>query len=142
MDARRGTALLQHHRDLTARLSRRIGRSEAEDLASEAVARGLGRPAPDGRQAPWIERICHNLLVDRLRRRFRREAIGAIPEGGGAGEATAVVLSAAAAAGHGDGGGASPEEALLAHERRQALAKALPEIPDELRQAVVARFFE
>jgi RNA polymerase sigma factor (sigma-70 family) len=140
MDARRGTALLQHHRDLTARLSRRIGRSEAEDLASEAVARGLGRPAPDGRQAPWIERICHNLFVDSLRRRFRREAVEAVPEGRNAGEATAVVLGAAATAG--DGGGASPEEALLAHERRQALAKALPEMPDELRQAVVARFFE
>jgi DNA-directed RNA polymerase specialized sigma24 family protein len=52
-----GFALFHHQRQLAARLAGRMGLGEAEDLASEAVARSLARPAPDGRAEPWLETI-------------------------------------------------------------------------------------
>jgi len=124
-----GLALLQHHRRLTSRMAGRLGHSEAEDLASEAVARGINRPAPDGRQAPWIERIFQNLVADRGRRQMRRGGAAApLPDD----EAAASPAT----------GAANPEEALLAEERRRALEQALPAIPPELRDAVVARYYD
>jgi RNA polymerase sigma-70 factor (ECF subfamily) len=119
-----GRALHQHQRQLTARFSRRLGRSEAEDLASEAVARGLGHPAPDGRQAPWLERIFRNLVTDRGRRQLRR----------GGGELPLLGEPAFDAAG--------PEETLLMSERARALTGALLHMPPALREAVLDRFYQ
>ncbi|HEX2657560.1 MAG TPA: sigma-70 family RNA polymerase sigma factor, partial [Polyangia bacterium] len=107
-------------RRLASRLASRLGRSDAEDLASEAIARGLARPAPDGRQAPWIETIFRNLVSDTHRRGRRVDPIDDEPIDGGA----------------------TPEEALLGCERRRAVAAVLPAIPDDLRDALVARFYE
>lgn len=122
MDSADAPGLLQQHRRLTSRMAGHIGRSDAEDLASEAVARGIGRPAPDGRQAPWIERIFRNLVVDSVRR---------------AGRVTASLSTMTE-----DPPAASPEEVLLAQERQRALLGAIPTIPLALRDALVARFFE
>jgi RNA polymerase sigma factor (sigma-70 family) len=125
-----GLALLRHQRRLSARWAARLGRSEAEDLASEAIARGLARPSPDGRTEPWIESIFHNLVVDAGRRRDRR--------GGPAADVTGPAVEALPSLAP----GANPEEALLARERARAVGDALPTMPAELREAVVARFYE
>src|SRR3954463_731604 len=105
-----GLALLRHQRRLSARWAARLGRSDAEDLASEAIARGLARPAPDGQQEPWIETIFRNLLADTYRRRGRR--------------AEAIVDECA-------NGSTSPEDVLLGRERGRAVASAIPAIPPE-----------
>jgi len=101
----------------------RVGAGEAEDLASEAVARSLARPAPDGRQAPWLETIFRNLLADRARGWARRGQ----PVSG------TIFRDAVTAE--------TPEDLVLAAERARAVAAALPAMPVELREAVEARFF-
>ncbi|MBC8133505.1 MAG: sigma-70 family RNA polymerase sigma factor [Deltaproteobacteria bacterium] len=122
MDIPDAPDLLNQHRRLTARLARHIGRGEAEDLASEAMTRGLFHPAPDGRRAAWIERIFRNLVVDRGRRRSRAAArLSRIPE------APSVP---------------NPEDLLIDHQRRGALVNAMPRIPPALRQVLMARFYE
>ena len=113
-----GYALFDHQRRLAARLAGRVGAGEAEDLASEAVARSLARPAPDGRQAPWLETIFRNLLADRGRRWGRR-----------------------AAAADCAGSVQTPEDLVLAAERARAVTRALPAMPPDLREALEARFF-
>src|SRR5438552_9308087 len=130
MSTQPGLALLRHQRRLSARWAARLGRSEAEDLASEAIARGLARPSPDGRTEPWIESIFHNLVADAGRRRARR--------GGPAGEGTGATVESLAVPAR----SANPEEMLLARERAGAIGHALPTIPAELREAVIARFYE
>jgi len=120
-------ALFRHHRQLTARLAGRLGSGEAEDLASEAVVRSLARPAPDGRQAPWLETIFRHLLADRSRRWGRRGQPATLAGDVGAGAGAETI--------------ATPEELVLAAERARAVANALPAMPAELREAVEARFF-
>ena len=120
-------ALFRHHRQLTARLAGRLGAGEAEDLASEAVARSLARPAPDGRQEPWLETIFRHLLADRSRRWGRRGQPAPLAGDGGPGGGAETI--------------ATPEELVLAAERARAVADALPAMPAELREAVEARFF-
>ena len=117
-----GRTLLAQHRSLTERHARRLGRSQAEDLASEAIARVLGHPAPDGREGPWLERIFRNVVADHFRQRARAAA--------------RTSLSPAAA------GGPSPEQELMQVEAQGKLGRALPAVPVELRQAVQLRFFE
>jgi RNA polymerase sigma factor (sigma-70 family) len=122
MDPNDAPALLQHHRSLIARLSRRLGRSNAEDLASEALVRSLRRPAPDGRQAPWLERICRNLRVDDARGQAR--AIASLSR---APDPSPV---------------ATPEDEALGRERRDAILAEIPSMPVELREALIARFVD
>jgi len=116
-------ALLRHRRALAKRLASRLGTAQAEDLASEAMTRGLARPAPDGRQGPWIETIFRNLVRDERRRDGRRGRPVPLHED----------LAAASA---------TPEDAVLAAECTRVVSAAMPAIPGELREAVVARFFE
>jgi len=116
-------ALLRHRRHLARRLAPVVGAAEAEDLASEAIARGLARPSPDGRTAPWIETIFQNLVRDERRRARRR------------GQSVPLREDLAAVT-------ATPEDLVLAAERARVVSSAMPAIPGELRDAVVARFFD
>jgi len=68
MTALEGKALLDHGKAIARRYARRVGVEVAEELRAEAVLRALASPPPDGRMEPWLERIYHNLLVDRWRR--------------------------------------------------------------------------
>jgi RNA polymerase sigma factor (sigma-70 family) len=115
-----GSWLLQQHRRLTTRHAARLGHAVAEDLASEAVARCLRHPAPDGRHAPWLERIFANLVADHLRRRGRNAR-------------HAPALSPPAPL-------PSPEEQVLRAELLQGLAGAWSAVAPEQRQALLARF--
>jgi RNA polymerase sigma factor (sigma-70 family) len=116
IDARK---LLAHFRDLSARYARHLGAEEAADLAAEALARGLERPPADGRMEPWVERIARNLLVDRWRRRQVAErCLPDSPEPA-----------------------ASPEELVLAGERRRTLRRSLVRLHRDQRRSILHRYY-
>jgi RNA polymerase sigma-70 factor (ECF subfamily) len=115
-----GQSLLEHSRQLTQRQASRLGREAAEDLGAEAVLRTLQAPPGDGRVAPWMERIFHNLVVDAWRR--RKPAICADD----------LALASPAP---------SPEDSLLARERAHRLQGGLAQLPGDLRQALELRYF-
>jgi DNA-directed RNA polymerase specialized sigma24 family protein len=116
IDARK---LLAHAKDLSARYARDLGPDEAADLAAEAVARGLERPPADGRMEPWVERIARNLLVDRWRRAQVAERCPPdCPEPA-----------------------ASPEELVLAGERRRTLRRSLARLHRDQRRSILHRYY-
>jgi DNA-directed RNA polymerase specialized sigma24 family protein len=116
IDARK---LLAHARDLSARYARHLGPEEAADLAAEAVARGLERPPADGRMEPWVERIARNLLVDRWRRaQVAERCPPEAPEPA-----------------------ASPEELVLAGERRRTLRRSLARLHRDQRRSILQRYY-
>jgi DNA-directed RNA polymerase specialized sigma24 family protein len=112
-------ALLKQARELSARYARRLGPDEAADLVGEALARGLERPPADGRMAPWLERIARNLMVDRWR--HARVAARALPE-----PPTPAP---------------TPEDLLLAGERRRAIRRLLARIERPQRRSILQRFY-
>jgi RNA polymerase sigma-70 factor (ECF subfamily) len=121
MTALDGKALLQHGQSLASRYASRIGPEAAQDLGSEAVLRAVRAPAPDGRTEPWLERIFHNLLVDRWRRQKPAPlAVDDLPELSGCG---------------------TPEEAALSGERRQLVRQSLAKLPRDLRRALLSRYY-
>jgi DNA-directed RNA polymerase specialized sigma24 family protein len=111
--------LLAQAKDLSARYARRLGPEEAADLAGEALARGLERPPADGRMAPWLERIARNLLVDRWRRARVAESARLDPP-----EPSP-----------------SPEELLLAGERRRLVRRSLARLQRAQRRSILARYY-
>lgn len=120
--------LRRHHTRLHAVCLRILGRrADADDAAQNAliaIVRGL--PTFDGRSAfsTWAYRIATNAALDELRRRRRRpqprldptEATGRTPEPD-----------------------PRAERALLAFENRELVERALAELPDDFRVAVVLR---
>lgn len=122
-------------RALTQRLAPRVlgyaarllkgDRAEAEDVTQEAMLR-LWKVAADWRQGEakvttWLYRIVTNLCTDRLRKR-RGIAIESIPEP------------------EDDAPGA--EAGLLEQSRASALQRALAELPERQREAVILRHLE
>lgn len=124
----------QAARVLTQRLTPRVfahafrllgERAEAEDVVQEAMLR-LWRIAPEWRQGEakpttWLYRVVANLCTDRLR---KRRSIGLD-------EIAEPVDGAASAA-----------EQIQDKARNDALQKALMELPERQRQAVVLRHIE
>ena len=124
-----GPWLLQQHRLFIARYAARLGRGVAEDLASEAIARSLRHPAPDGRHGPWLERVFHNLMVDHLRRGGRTHRLAATDpsiEASGASVATSD----------------NPEQRAAEHQMRRRLAAVWPQLRPEWQQALASSFGE
>lgn len=127
----------QAARVLTARLApgvlahaaRMLGgdRAEAEDVTQEALMR-LWRAAPDWRAgeakpSTWLFRVTANLCIDRLRRRRRAgPALDAIPEP--------------------QDGAPSVAQGMQTRARAAALNRALAQLPERQRQAVVLRHLE
>jgi RNA polymerase sigma-70 factor (ECF subfamily) len=116
-----GKALLQHGHSLACRFAGRVGLETAQDLGCEAMVRAVASPAPDGRMEPWLERIFHNLLIDRWRRQKPAPVtIDDLPD-----------LS----------GENTPEEAALLGERRQLVRRSLARLPRDLRRALFLRYY-
>lgn len=120
--------LRRHHTRLHAVCLRILGRrADADDAAQNAliaIVRGL--PTFDGRSAfsTWAYRIATNAALDELRRRRRRPQPRLDPT-----EATSRTPEPDPRA----------ERALLAFENRELLERALAELPDDFRVAVVLR---
>lgn len=124
-------------RALTARLVPRVlgyaarmlgDRAEAEDVAQEAMLR-LWRAAPGWRTgeaqvSTWLYRVVTNLCTDRLRGRVRRraDALDDAPE----------VADAAPGV----------EAGMIEADRMAALDRALGDLPERQRQALVLRHLE
>ncbi|MEL7165741.1 MAG: RNA polymerase sigma factor [Pseudomonadota bacterium] len=101
--------------------------SEAEDIAQEAMMR-LWKIAPEWRAgeakvSTWLYRVVANLCTDRLRRRKGRGvALGDVAEP--------------------PDPGPGAEAQLLTAARRDALARALADLPERQRLAVMLRHFD
>ncbi|MFV0359055.1 RNA polymerase sigma factor [Tropicimonas sp.] len=125
-------------RMLTLRLTPRVlalacrmlgDRAEAEDVAQEAMLR-LWRIAPGWREgeakvSTWLYRVASNLCTDRLRRRRGTGFDDVFGEGIEPPDETPQV-----------------DERLQEAARAEALRRALAELPDRQRQAVVLRHLE
>lgn len=120
--------LRRHHTRLHAVCLRILGRRADADDATQnaliAIVRGL--PTFDGRSAfsTWAYRIATNAALDELRRRRRRPQPRLDPT-----EATGRSLEPDRRA----------ERALLAFENRELVERALAELPEDFRVAVVLR---
>jgi RNA polymerase sigma factor (sigma-70 family) len=124
-------------RDLAQRIVPRIlgyatrtlgDRGEAEDIAQEVMLR-LWRAAPDWRAgeaqvSTWAYRVAINLCADRLRARKRRksEALDEVAEP--------------------EDGAIAAVDGMIEADRQAALSRALADLPDRQRQAVVLRHIE
>lgn len=102
----------------------RLGaRDDAEDAVQEALARAckaIRRFRPGARWAPWFGRILQNVCSDAAR---RRHSLATAP----------LEFSCRDAA-------AGPEASLLEREAREALARALADLPEALRTPVVMHY--
>jgi RNA polymerase sigma-70 factor (ECF subfamily) len=101
-------------------------RAEAEDVTQEALLR-LWKTAPDWREGEakvttWLYRVTANLCTDRLRKRRSGPSMDAIPEP--------------------EDDAPSVAENLQQATRAEALQKALSQLPERQRQAVVLRHIE
>jgi RNA polymerase sigma-70 factor (ECF subfamily) len=121
MTALEGKALLEHGKAIAKRYAGRVGADVAEELGAEAVLRALRSPPPDGRLAPWLERIYRNLVVDVWRR--RKPATLDIAD-----------LRDLAVSG-------TPEDAVLAKERRREIRTHVARLPREARRALLSRYY-
>jgi RNA polymerase sigma factor (sigma-70 family) len=119
MTALEGKALLDHGKAIARRYAGRVGKDVAEELGAEAVLRALRSPPPDGRLEPWLERIYRNLIVDGWRRR-KPETL----------DSDDVLVASS-----------TPEDAMLASERRRAVRASVAQLPREIRRALLFRYY-
>ena len=121
MTALEGKALLDHGKAIAKRYAGRVGPDVAEELGAEAVLRALRSPPPDGHLEPWLERIYRNLVVDVWRR--RKPATLDIADARG------LVVAG------------TPEDAMLASERRRVVRASVARLPREARRALLSRYY-
>lgn len=120
--------LRRHHARIHSVCFRILGRrADADDAAQNAliaIVRGL--PRFDGRStfSTWAYRIATNAALDELRRRRRRPRLR---------------LESTDASGRSQEPDQRAERDLLAFENRQIVERALADLPDDFRVAVVLR---
>lgn len=113
-------------------LCRMLGNEEdANDLAQEAfvrVYRARDKFRASGQFSTWLFTIAANLARNQIRWRTRHPNVSLDAEAGDAEEPLASVLPAP---------GGTPNDHTLASERAAAVRKAVGELPEDLRQAIV-----
>ena len=132
--------------ELVARHQRRASRiafhylretAEADEAVQDAFVKAYSHLASFREELPfevWFTRILINGCLDRIKARTRRERwIAPMPERDGGHEDFAERVA---------GSGASPEEQLLARERRQQLAAALATLPERQRTVFMLSHYE
>ena len=132
--------------ELVARHQRRAARiafhyvrdsAEADEAVQDAFVKAYSHLSTFREELPfevWFTRILINGCLDRIKARNRRERwIVSMPEGTGTERNLAERTP---------GPGASPEEQLLAKERRERLAKALARLPERQRSVFMLSHYE
>ena len=136
----------ERYAELVGRHQRRAARiafhylrdaAESDEAVQDAFVKAYSHLSTFREELPfevWFTRILINGCLDRIKARTRRERwIVSMPEGGVAdrdfSERTA-------------GSGPSPEELVLARERRQKLAEALAKLPDRQRSVFMLSHYE
>src|SRR4051812_12865766 len=111
--------------------------AEADEAVQDAFVKAYSHLASFREELPfevWFTRILINGCLDRIKARTRRERwIAPMPDGPG-GERDFAERTAAA--------GPSPEDQLLARERRAALGQALAKLPERQRSVFMLSHYE
>jgi RNA polymerase sigma-70 factor, ECF subfamily len=127
--------LMERHQSLViGTVARMLGsNSEVEDIAQQVFVRvwkSAGRYVARAKFTTWLLKITRNLVFNELRRAKRR---GHIPIQSDT-EAEELPLR--------DDGGQAPDAAALEHELKQAIDRAIGELPETQRMAVILRRYE
>ena len=136
----------ERYAELVARHQRRAGRiafhyvrdaAEADEAVQDAFVKAYSHLSTFREELPfevWFTRILINGCLDRIKARTRRERwLVPMPDGPG-GERDFAERTA--------GSGPSPEEQVLARERRQRLADALAKLPERQRSVFMLSHYE
>lgn len=126
-DTRAFAALVQRHRAVALRVAHAVGGREAEDVVQEAFVkayRSLHRFRDGAPFRPWMLRIVANEASNARRSAGRRASLAL--------RATAAGVAT---------GAVSPEDAVMANERREALAAAVASLPERDRVVLAYRWF-
>ena len=111
--------------------------AEADEAAQDAFVKAFSHLASFREELPfevWFTRILINGCLDRIKARTRRERwIVSMPETAGTDRDLAERTP---------GHGPSPEDQLLAKERRERLAKALARLPERQRSVFMLSHYE
>ena len=136
----------ERYAELVGRHQRRAARiafpymrdaAEADEAVQDAFVKAYSHLASFREELPfevWFTRILINGCLDRIKARSRRERwIAPLPQGA-SGERDFAERTA--------GSGPSPEDELLAKERRRALAHALGRLPERQRSVFMLSHYE
>ena len=111
--------------------------AEADEAVQDAFVKAYSHLASFREELPfevWFTRILINGCLDRIKARTRRERwIAPMPDGPGGDRDYAERVA---------GGGPSPEDQLLARERRDRLARALSRLPERQRSVFMLSHYE
>jgi RNA polymerase sigma-70 factor (ECF subfamily) len=145
-DGRHGEAR-ERFAELVARHQRRAARiafhylrnaADTDEAVQDAFIKAYSHLASFREELPfevWFTRILINGCLDRIKARNRRERwIVSMPESDGGAERDLAERT--------PGRGPSPEEQVLAKERRQRLAAALSQLPDRQRSVFMLSHYE
>src|SRR5262245_2293147 len=131
--------LVSRHQRRAARIAFHYLRdaAEADEAVQDAFVKVYAHLASFREELPfevWFTRILINGCLDRIKARTRRERwVSPMPEGPGGERDFAERMP---------GSGPSPEDQLLARERRQALATALAKLPERQRSVFMLSHYE
>jgi RNA polymerase sigma-70 factor, ECF subfamily len=136
----------ERYAELVSRHQRRASRiafhymrdaAEADEAVQDAFVKAFSHLSSFREELPfevWFTRILINGCLDRIKARGRRERwITSMPDGPG-GERDFAERTA--------GKGPSPEDLVLAREKRQALARALLKLPERQRSVFMLSHYE
>ena len=112
--------------------------ADADEAVQDAFIKAYSHLSTFREELPfevWFTRILINGCLDRIKARTRRERwIVSMPEGSGGADRDFAERTA--------GGGPSPEDQLLAKERRERLASALARLPARQRAVFMLSHYE
>ncbi|HVL66094.1 MAG TPA: sigma-70 family RNA polymerase sigma factor [Vicinamibacterales bacterium] len=136
----------ERYAELVARHQRRASRiafhylrdaAEADEAVQDAFVKAYSHLSTFREELPfevWFTRILINGCLDRIKARTRRERwMTSMPDGPGGERDFAERMP---------GSGPSPEDQLLARERRQRLAEAIAKLPDRQRAVFMLSHYE
>jgi RNA polymerase sigma-70 factor, ECF subfamily len=135
----RYTELVGRHQRRAARIAFHYLRdaADADEAVQDAFIKAYSHLASFREELPfevWFTRILINGCLDRIKARTRRERwIVSMPDGGGTDRDFAERTP---------GHGPSPEDLLLARERREKLAAALAKLPERQRSVFMLSHYE